>query len=79
MQKFLLATSDFGKNIREDVSTVITEGKIKNAIVHQALDLTCKNIFDIPNPLEVTFKGIKNFVTQNLVIGDLLSQVEASK
>lgn len=79
MQRFLLATSDFGKNIEENLNTVVTDRKFNNSIVCHTLDLTNANIFDIPNPFEVTLEDIKKFDAQNPVIGNLLSQIEASK
>ena len=79
MQRFLLETSDFGKNIEENLNTVVTDKKCNNRIVCHMLDLTNANIFDIPNPLEVTLKDIKKFDAENPVIGNLLSQIEASK
>lgn len=58
LQKFLLATMDFLKKIQENLSTIVTDGKLNNVIVIQALDLTDKSIFDTPNPLQVIFKDI---------------------
>ena len=73
LQKFLLATSDFGKTIEELIITAVTNGKLNNIIVRQTLDLTNEHIFDIPNPLKVTFKDIKKFDAQNPIIVNLLS------
>ena len=79
MRTFLLATSDFGKNIQENLNTVVTDGKFNNGIIRHTLDLTDKNIFGIPNSLEVAFKDIWKFDSQNPVIGNLLCQIEASQ
>ena len=45
-------------------------------MVRHALDLADKNIFDIPNPVEVTFKDIKTFDAENSVTGNLLSKLK---
>ena len=68
LQKFLLATSDFGKNVEENLNTVIADGKFNNAILRHALGLTDKNIFDIPSPLEVTLNILKHLMLKALLL-----------
>ena len=74
-----MAASDLGKNIQENLSKVIIDGKFNNGIVRHALELTNKNTFNTPNPLEVTFKDIKKFDSQNPFIVYLISQIKDSK
>ena len=63
LQKFLLVTND-----------LVTDGKLNDAAVCHALDLTFKNILQQPNPLQVVFKDISKFDAQNPIIG---SQIES--
>ena len=37
-----------------------------------------KGVFELPVPLNVTFKDVKKFDVQNPVIGNILSQVNAN-
>ena len=70
LRKFLLATSDYGKNIQENNNAVVTDGKFNQAVVHRALDQKNKVVFE---------SLIKKFDIQNPIIGNLLSQVNANK
>ena len=80
MEKWLLATSDYGKEIKEDLSaTVGYDEKFNNAIVRHSLYLKDEAIFRYPNLVNVTFHDMKKFDLVNLVIGELASQVRASK
>ena len=36
--KILLATSDYGKNIQENINAVVADGKFNQAVVRRALD-----------------------------------------
>ena len=38
LRKFLLATSDYGKNIQENINAVVADGKFNQAVVCRALD-----------------------------------------
>ena len=80
MEKWLLATSDYGNEIKEDLSaTVGYDEKFNNAIVRHSLYLKDEAIFRYPNLVNVTFHDMKKFYLVNLVIGKQASQVRASK
>ena len=68
LRKFLLATSDSGKNIQENINSVVTDGRFNNVALRHLFLLKTS----------VTFKGANKFDTQNSVGGNLLSQVSAS-
>ena len=77
---WLLATSDYGDEIQEDLNAIVGyDEKFNNAIVRHALDLKNEAIFCNSNPLNVTFRDVKKFDLVNPVIGKLATQVKASK
>ena len=78
LRKFLLATSDYGKNIQENINSVVTDGQFNNVALRHLLNEKGKGVFKSQNPLAVTFKGANKFDIQNPVVGNLLSQVSAS-
>ena len=63
MKKWLLATSEYGNEIQEDLNAIVGyDEKFNNAIVRHALDLKDYSaIFRNPNPLNVTFRDVKKF------------------
>ena len=80
LKKWLLATSDSGNEIQEDLNAVVGyDEKFNNAIVRHALDLENEAIFRSPNSLNVAFCDVKKFDAVNPVIGKLATQVKASK
>ena len=80
LKKWLLATSEYGEEIREDLNAIVGyDEKFNNAIVRHALDLKNEAVFHNPNPLNVTFHDVKKFDLVNPVIGKLATQVKASK
>ena len=80
MKKWLLATSDYGNEIEEDLNGIVRfNEKFNNAIVRHSLDLKGEAIFCNPNPIDVTFHDLKKFYLVNPVIGKLATQVKASK
>ena len=79
LRNFLLATSDYGKNISENISAVVADGKFNQAVVRRALDQKSKGVFESPIPLSVTCKDAKKIDIQNPIIGNLLNQVNANK
>ena len=79
LQKYLLATSDYGKNIQENINTVVTDGKFNDALVRHVLDEKNKGVFNSSTPLSVTFKDAKKFDEQNPIIGNIISQVNANQ
>ena len=80
LKKWLLATSDYGYEIQEDLNAVVGyDEKFNNAIVRHALDFKDEAIFRNPNPINVTFYDMKKFDQVNPVIGKLAAQIKASK
>ena len=73
LRKFLLATSDIDRNIQKNLNAVVTDGRLNDAVVRHALDTADKNVLANPNPLQITFKDVKNFDAQNPVLGNLLT------
>ena len=54
--KLLLATSNYGDEIQQDLNAIVGHNeKFNNAIVRHALDLKDEAIFLNPNPINVTF------------------------
>ena len=53
LRKFLLATSDYGRNIQENINAVVADGKFNQAIVRRALDQKSKGVFESPILLSV--------------------------
>ena len=79
-KKWLLATSDYGNEMQEDLNAIAGyDEKFNNAIVRHSLDLKDQAIFRNPNPINVTFHDTKKFDLVNPVIGKLATQVKASK
>ena len=80
LKRWLLATSDYGNEIQENLNAVVGHGeKFTNSIVRHALDLKDDPIFHNPNPINVMFYDMKKFDQVNPVIGKLAAQVKASK
>lgn len=69
MQKYLLVTNDFGRNIQENINNAVTDGKYNNAAICRALNLKNKGVLNKSNPLTVTCKNVKKFDVQNPIIG----------
>ena len=80
LQKYILATSDFGNELQENINQ-ITGGdeKFNNAIVRRALDLKSEDLFRNPQPITLLFNNIEKFHQQNLIIGKLATQINFSK
>ena len=54
--KLLLATSNYGDEIQQDLNAIVGhDEKFNNVIVRHALDLKDQAIFCNPNPINVTF------------------------
>ena len=62
LRKYLLATSDYGKNIQENINSVVTDGKFNDGLVWHVLDEKNKGVFDSSTPFSVTFKDVKNLM-----------------
>ena len=79
-KKWLLATSDYGNEIQEDLNAIVGyEEKFSNVIVRHSLDLKDQAILRNSNPINVTFHDMKKLDLVNPVIGKLATQVKASK
>ena len=80
LKKWLLATSEYGNEIQEDLNAIVGyDEKFNNAIVRHALDLKDSAIFRNPNPLNVTFRDVKKFDMTNPIIEKLAAQIKANK
>ena len=80
LKKWLLATSDYGNEIQEDLNRIVGyDEEFNNAIVRHSLDRKDEAIFRNPNRINVTFHDIKKFDLVNPVIGKLAFQVCTSK
>ena len=79
IRKFLLATSDYGRNIQENINSVVAGGKFNQAVVRRVLDQKDKGVLESPTPLSVTFKGAKKIDFQNPILGNLLTEVNPNQ
>ena len=79
LRKCLLATSDYGRNIRENINSLVDGGKFNQAVVCRVLDQKNKGVFESPTPLSATFKDVKKFDIENPILGNLLTQVIANQ
>ena len=77
--KYLLATSDYDRNIQESINAVVTDGKFNDTLVRLVLDEKNKGVFDSSTALSITFKDQKKFDVQNPIIGNIISQVNANQ
>ena len=55
----MLAISDYGKNIQENINAVVADGKFNQVVVRRALDQKNKGVYQSPIPLSVTCKDAK--------------------
>ena len=80
LKKWLLATSDYGREIEQNLTAVVgPDKKFNNSIVRHTLDLKDEAIFRNPNAFNVNFYDTKKFDQVNPIIGKLAAQVRASK
>ena len=54
LRKCLLATSDYGRNIQENINSVVAGGKFNQAVVRRVLHQKNIAVFESPTPLSVT-------------------------
>ena len=74
-KKWLLATSDYGNEIQEDLNAIVGyDEKSNNAILRHSLDLKDEATFRNPNPINVTFHDMKKIDLVNQVIGKVATQ-----
>ena len=80
MQKWILASSDFGQELQQDINEVTGgDEKFNNAVIRRALDLKSDGLFRNPQPISLLFNDVQKFHQQNPIIGKLATQVKASK
>ena len=79
VKNYLLATSDFGKGMQDDINMYITRDRLNNASFRQKLDPIPKNILRRQNLLELAFKDISTFDAQNPIIRNLLRAIDVGK
>ena len=80
LQKWILATRDFGHELQQDINE-ITGGdeRFNNAVIRRALDLKSDGLFQNPQPISLLFNDFQKFHQQNPIIGKLATQIKASK
>ena len=78
-RKFLLATSDFGQSVQDNIDSLVTNGEYNNAGLRRTLDSTDSGIFKTANPLSLIFKNANKFDLQNPALGNLLAQIQAGQ
>ena len=78
VQKYLLATSDFAKDIQDDINLYVTQDRLNNTSFRQKLNTIAKNIFRRQNPLELVFQDISTFDVQSPVVGSLFHKFDIS-
>ena len=79
VKKYLLATSDFGKGMQDDINMYVNRDRLNNASFRQKLNPIAKNIFKRQNPLELVFKDISTFDAQNPIIEILFREMDVGK
>ena len=79
VKNYLLATSDFGKGMQDDINMYVPRDRLNNASFRQKVNPIAKNVFRRKNPLELVFQDILNFGVQNPIIGSLLKELDIGK
>ena len=80
LQKWILATSDFGRKLQQDINEITGEDeKFNNAVLRCALDLKSDGLFRNPQPISLLFNSVEKFHQQNPIIGKLATQINVSK
>ena len=80
LQKYILATSDLGNELQQDINE-ITGGdeKFNNAVLRRALDLKSTDLFRNPQLISLLFNNVEKFHQQNPINGKLATQINISK
>ena len=76
MEKFLLATSDFGEEIQGELDLYVTNNRLNEATFRRRLDPIPKKHYK-KQKSNRTF--VEHFDAQNPVIGSLIKEVDISK
>ena len=80
LQKWILATSDFGRELQQDINeTTGGDEKFNNTVLRRALDLKSDELFRNPQPISLLFNDVEKFHQQNPIIGKLATQINVSK
>ena len=75
----MLATSDYSKNIQEDINSVVTDGKFNDALVMHLLDGKITVCLILLHHLVLHLKMQKKIDVQNPIIENIISQVNANQ
>ena len=62
VKKFLLATSDFGKETQGKLDLYLTNNRLNEASLRRRLDPISKSIITNKNAKDLLFKDVKNFI-----------------
>ena len=73
VKNFLLATSDFGEEIQQQLDLYVSNNNLNEASFRRRLDRISENIIRNKNPIELLFKDVKHFDAQNPLIGSLIT------
>ena len=73
-----MATSDFAKDIQDNINLYVTQDRLSNTSFRQKLNTIAKNIFRRQNPLELVFQDISTFDVQSPVVGSLFHKFDIS-
>ena len=79
VKNYLLAKSDFGEGMQDDINLYVMQVRLNNASFRQKLDPMSKNISGRQNPLELVFKDISIFDAQNPIISLLIKELDVGK
>ena len=64
VKKYLLATSEFGKEVQGEIDLYITNGRLNEASFRRKFDRILRNIIKNQNLIELLFKDVKHFDAQ---------------
>ena len=80
LQKFILANSDVGNELQENINAITSgDEKFNNAVLRRSLDLRDNDLFRNPQPITLIFDDVKRFHQQNPIIGKLATQINVPK
>ena len=80
LQKFILATSDVGNELQENINAITSgDEKFNNAVIRRSLDLKNNDLFRNPQPVTLLFSDVDRFHQQNPIIGKLTTQISVPK
>ena len=79
VKKYILTTSNFGKEIQGEINLYLTNKRLNEASFRRKLDLISKNIIKKQNPIELLFKDVKHFDAQTPVIGSWIQEVDIGR